>query len=234
MYKTWSKRQGSSLLWVSADPGCGKSVLSSFLVNRFREPQSQAHLPGIVCFFFFKDDSEEQKEATSALRALLHQLFEAKNSLIRHAIPKFRSQGLKFKDDPGTLWGIFTSAATDPNSGNVICVLDGLDECEQSTRSMLMDFLVDFYLHTEPEDPEGRKGHLKIVVTSRPYRAIEDGFHNLPEARLKGENETNVISKDVERVVDAKVKNLGSKRKLSESVQAELRNRLISGERLLS
>ena len=233
MYKKWNEKQGSSLLWVSADPGCGKSVLSSFLVNKFRESHSQDGWPGIVCFFFFRDDSEEQKNATSALRALLHQLFEAKSSLIAHAMPKFRSQGLKFKDDPAALWEIFTTAATDPNSGNVVCVLDGLDECEQSTRSMLMRFLVDFYSHAEPESEGrgGRKGHLKTIVTSRPYRSIEDGFHDLPKARLRGENETNVISKDIECMVDERVKTLCSKRKLSGSVQKDLKDRLIRGEK---
>ena len=95
IYKTWSRKQGSGLLWVSADPGCGKSALSSFLVNRFREPDSQAGHLGIVCCFFFEDGNENQKDATSALRALLHQLFKTKNSLIGHAIPEFQSKGSK-------------------------------------------------------------------------------------------------------------------------------------------
>lgn len=94
-----------------------------------------------------------------------------------------------------------------------------------------MDLFVDFYSRTEPEGRERHQGHLKIIVTSRPYRTIEDGFHNLPEARLIGENETNVISKDIERMVNARVVNLGSKRKLSDSVQAKLKDRLISGEK---
>lgn len=231
LYKTWSKKRGSSLLWLSADPGCGKSVLSSFLVNRFRESYSQTSLPGIVCYFFFAHGDTGQADATSALRALLHQLLEANPSLIPHAITKYASMGLKFRDDPDTLWGIFKRAATDPTSGNVTCVIDGLDECEQSTRSLLMRFFVDFYSCTEPTPNRG-DGRLKIIVTSRPYRAIEDGFHDLPESRLKGENETKAISKDVELVVNTRVGELGSKRKLSDSVQEDLKKRLIKGELL--
>jgi hypothetical protein len=33
-YDSWQKGNASSLLWVSANPGCGKSVLSRFLVDK--------------------------------------------------------------------------------------------------------------------------------------------------------------------------------------------------------
>ena len=233
MYKAWSKKEGSSLLWVSADPGCGKSVLSSFLVNRFREPNSQAGLPGIVCCFFFADGNAGQADATSALRALLHQLLKANNSLIGHAMSEYNSKGLKFRNDPQTLWEILKKAATDPSSGNVICVIDGLDECERSTQSLLMGFLCQFYSQTEIAGPKRQKAHLKIIVTSRPYRAIEDAFHDLPESRLRGENETDIISKDVELMVNARVEKLGSRRRLSDDVKEDLKRSLIEGKKFL-
>src|SRR5205807_7312246 len=31
-YKDWLAKEKSGLLWLSADPGCGKSVIASFLV----------------------------------------------------------------------------------------------------------------------------------------------------------------------------------------------------------
>src|SRR5947207_3768346 len=80
-YQYWSQEQKSSLLWVSADPGCGKSVLASFLVDELKSPESQRDLSGTVCFFFFKDDNDKQKSAAFALCALLHQLFIVKSFL---------------------------------------------------------------------------------------------------------------------------------------------------------
>src|SRR5882724_2259326 len=64
-YVTWRDSLNSSLLWVSADPGCGKSVLSRFLADR----ELQATRNRTICYFFFKDDNEDQKTATTALCA---------------------------------------------------------------------------------------------------------------------------------------------------------------------
>ena len=222
-YQHWRQEQKSSLLWVSADPGCGKSVLAKFLVDELNGRESQLILPGTVCFFFCKDDNDEQKNAIFALRALLHQLFKAKNSLVRHAMTEFRIKGQKFTEEFGTLWKIFITAATDPGCGNVICIIDGLDECEESTRVQLIKRWVDFY-----SKPNANKPFLKFVVTSRPYRSIEGEFDDLQTIRLRAEDETDATSKDIELVVKARVQKTGKKRHLSDEVQNALVERLIS------
>jgi SpoVK/Ycf46/Vps4 family AAA+-type ATPase len=70
-FKEWLKQE-SGLLLVSADPGCGKSVLAKHLVDRFLPGKL---LPGspTICYFFFKD--QDQNTVCQALCALLHQLF---------------------------------------------------------------------------------------------------------------------------------------------------------------
>src|SRR5205807_935471 len=55
-YKDWLEGRTSSLLWLSADPGCGKSVIASFLITHLKTQPNAT-----VCYFFFKDDSEEQR-----------------------------------------------------------------------------------------------------------------------------------------------------------------------------
>ncbi|RPA90621.1 hypothetical protein L873DRAFT_1635886, partial [Choiromyces venosus 120613-1] len=49
-YKDWWEKETSCLLWLSADPGCGKSVTASYLVTYLKNKQNT-----IVCYFFFKD-----------------------------------------------------------------------------------------------------------------------------------------------------------------------------------
>jgi ankyrin repeat domain-containing protein 50 len=60
------------VLWVSGDPGCGKSVLS-FLVDELKGTASQLILPATVCFFFCDDKIESQKDGKSVFSGLLHQ-----------------------------------------------------------------------------------------------------------------------------------------------------------------
>jgi hypothetical protein len=228
-YQHWRQEQKSSLLWVSADPGCGKSVLASFLVDELNSPQSQEKLSGTVCYFFFKDDNEKQNNATFALSALLHQIFKTKTPWIKHAMKEFKNKDKKFTEGLDTLWNIFKAATTDPDCGNVICIIDGLDECEKSTRDKLIHYLVQIFTPPGPIGCNANEVFLKVIVTSRPYVLIERRFRSLPEIRLKAEEETVAISSDIERVVDANIKELGIMLDLPEDVQLNLRDNLIKG-----
>ncbi|PWW72162.1 hypothetical protein C7212DRAFT_366754 [Tuber magnatum] len=75
-YKDWLEKEKSGLLWLSADPGCGKSVTASFLIWHLK-----TRTDAIVCYFLFKDDSDEQRSPAFALCALLHQHLTQRNSL---------------------------------------------------------------------------------------------------------------------------------------------------------
>ena len=48
----WRDKQSSALLWVSADPGCGKSVLARCLIDEHLLTNSTT--TSTVCYFFFK------------------------------------------------------------------------------------------------------------------------------------------------------------------------------------
>jgi hypothetical protein len=37
------------------------------------------------------------------------------------------------------LWSILIAAAADPDCGNVVCIIDALDECEELSRGLLLD-----------------------------------------------------------------------------------------------
>ncbi|KAF2147926.1 hypothetical protein K461DRAFT_283068 [Myriangium duriaei CBS 260.36] len=83
-YKEWLTRPSGPLL-ISADPGCGKSVLAKYLVDKAL-PRSS-----IILYFFFKD--QDQNTTAQALCALLHQMFSHRRALIKHAMPEFAKNG---------------------------------------------------------------------------------------------------------------------------------------------
>ena len=204
IYKQWRDQQKDSLLWVSADPGCGKSVLSRSLIdNEFRDMDSYT-----VCYFFFKEDNENQKNAKNALCSILHQFFEEKPHLLKHSVPAFRQNGNKLPELFDRLWSIFTSIATDPEAGNIICVLDALDECKASDRADLVDKLNQLYQHTTENGPG--KSALKFLVTSRPYETIENIF-DPSTIRLAGEEESDAIRQEIDLVIKDKVPTIALK-----------------------
>lgn len=205
-YLTWLKEERSSLLWVSGDPGCGKSVLSSFLVDELKDSGSQAILRATVCFYFCDDKIESQKDGKAVLSGLLHQLFCANRFLIRHAIHHFEAKGSQIAKDMKTLWDILRATSTDREAGNIICVIDALDECEEVSRRLLIKWFVDYISKSAP--PNGP--FLKVLMTSRGYPSIEKAFHFVSHVRLKAEDMTESISADVGLVIKSRLKEVES------------------------
>lgn len=224
-FQYWWKSKTSNLLWVSADPGCGKSVLAKSLVAEELK-STKTHT---TCYFFFKDDNVEQTSATNALCALLHQLLEQRKPLVKHAMSDFRSNGVYLHRLFERLWSILKEAAADAETGTVVCIIDALDECEESGRTKLLSYLDHFYNNTTTNDRKNMV--LKFLITSRPYFHIERSLQGLiskhPVIRLAGEAETLSISREINLVIKVEVQKLGKILKLDDSVRLILEEGLL-------
>ena len=224
-YLDWINKQVSSLLWVSANAGCGKSVLASFLVEKLSTEISKTDTT--VCYFFFKDDNTEQRFSASAFCAMIHQVLAHDVTLIKHAIAQHQSRGSRFVEDFTGLWDILVAITSDDLQGrNVICILDGLDECEKANRVQMMQYLKSFY--SKPmRSSNVSKLFLKFLITSRPNILVEDTFADLPTIRLRAEDETMAISHDIEVVVRDTITSIAGGRKISEDQQNALIKQII-------
>ncbi|KJR83362.1 ankyrin repeat protein [Sporothrix schenckii 1099-18] len=139
-FQQWLAQDSGPLL-VSADPGCGKSVLAKYLIDQglaeqLQKVQSPNATNSTICYYFFKD--QDQNTSRQALCALLYQLFSRKPHLLQHAIPLYREHGHHLNKFENDLWAILGHAVRDPDAGPVIVVLDALDECAASQFNGLM------------------------------------------------------------------------------------------------
>ncbi|KAK5660882.1 hypothetical protein OQA88_12253 [Cercophora sp. LCS_1] len=269
-YQAWVQTSGPSLLWLSADPGCGKSVLASFLVDHYRSCLSNTN----ICYFFFKADNAEQNDATFALSAALHQLYSHQPELIEVARKSLETEHRGKLGDISALWDIFVQSTESPLARPTICVFDGLDECDDGSRRQLTKAVSAYFAPSKAMDnpnsekrqqrwhksrtisgtqakelkPEHAK-KLKLLVTSRPENSIKVAFDKSAPAskrpregkgldaasersgkreahsekeepspnadvimmRLRGEDETHVISSDIELVVKDAIYELADK-----------------------
>jgi tetratricopeptide (TPR) repeat protein len=228
LYQRWKDSATDDLLWVSADPGCGKSVLSKALVDE--ELRSGAN-DSTVCYFFFKDNDEQNSLATG-LCALLHQLFQHQPHLLRHATSDWKKDGIKLQQETDELWRILLAATSDVAACNMTCVLDALDECRDVHRSSLIAKLARFH-----EDAASRglcQSWLKFIVTSRPYDDIQRGFEqippSLPAIRLRGEQEDDEIHAEINRVIKVRVSQLAKELGLRKSTSSRLEQNLLAME----
>ncbi|KAL9581837.1 MAG: hypothetical protein Q9212_003659 [Teloschistes hypoglaucus] len=228
-FLTWRKIQKSSLLWLSADPGCGKSVLSKFLVDRRGEVLSVNPQPPTVCYFFFKDGDVDRTNATNAICATLHQLIMQQPQLYKYAEEDFSKKNGKFLEDFDALWGIFNNAMENSSSQEIVCVLDALDECHEKSRTRLITQLKRLYSHHSRND--NKKPILKFLLTSRPeFNIVRDlePSNTFSEVRLRGEEESESISHEIDLVIKHRMKELAKRLHLSETDESTLRKNLCS------
>jgi hypothetical protein len=214
-------RQDSGLLLVSADPGCGKSVLAKYLVDHVL-PESAT-----VCYFFFKD--QDQNTARQALCALLHQLFFQKPALIQHAMKQYEKDGKKLVNSTTSLWTILADAVQDSQAGPVIIVLDALDECAESEFEDLMR-----NIESQSHGSQSSNSKLRYLLTSRPYKQIVTKFRGLlksfPRIHIPGEEESEAISQEVNLVISYRVELLAGEIRLPDEVSVDLMTFLTSTE----
>lgn len=203
----WRDATDSRILWVSAGPGCGKSVLSRCLIDERHVCHSAR--ASIICYFFFRDGQAERETGPNALKAFLHQLLKQRprSKVDRYLLPRFGAHGAKLGGMLSELWDSMLDILSDPTTGEVIWVLDALDECLDSERTRLLDCLTEIYSSEERQNNTNLK--LKTLVTSRQYHDIEVRFRRLKGMagyiQLDGDEKSEKISQDINRVIEYSV-----------------------------
>jgi Cdc6-like AAA superfamily ATPase len=78
-YKNWFHLEDENnlgLLWISGNPGCGKTVLARFLLesieSTLKNESCNTDQRRHVLYFFFDDKYDKQKSAVSLFRTILH------------------------------------------------------------------------------------------------------------------------------------------------------------------
>ncbi|KAL3470280.1 hypothetical protein BJX99DRAFT_264398 [Aspergillus californicus] len=228
------------ILWVSADPGCGKSVLAKKITEDIEAEGSRN-----ICYFFFKDN-ELQNKLLTALCAILHQLFAQEPHLRHHALTAWNHSGLNLREEEAELWRIFLAATSDKFARPTVCVLDALDECrsdkEHKDREDLIQLLNAFH---EVSFNSTKPAKLRFFVTSRPLADIISAFGPIttprvttsdgvsktsPQIHLKGEEKNEELRVEIDNVVRIKVRKLALEKRLSVDIQMRYESEFLNME----
>lgn len=202
--------------------GCGKSVLAKHLVDRRGKALTVNTGPPTLCYFFFKDGDVERTGASKALCAFLHQLVLQQPVLYKYAQQDFNNKSEKFLTDFDALWNVFLAMSMDPALPEIVCVIDALDECRESSRLVAkMTELYDDHQLARRTGPV-----LKFLVTSRPdfniVRDFRDLTDTMSEVRLRAEEESEQISREIDFVIKFKVDQLEKRMSLRPADTKEL------------
>ena len=208
-YLDWYKASEQTILWVSGNPGMGKTILASAVIETLELQTSNTQK---VIYFFCDDKYDNQRSFAAILRGLVHQLLltDTKNRVEKYVRPHEDKKELH--NSLAALWDIFVSIIEE-KEGTTICILDALDECEETSRGHFFMFIQEFF--SKPASKAG-KGKLKLLFTSRPYDSIRWEFLGLPEEmqlRIKAEAEEELINRDIMAYIDSEVERLAKLRR---------------------
>ncbi|KAH6673982.1 hypothetical protein F5X68DRAFT_214590 [Plectosphaerella plurivora] len=213
----------ASLLWLTANPGCGKSVLSGCVIDFFDSTYGEN---AIICSFFFRAGEETRRQADQALCAMLHQIFTIEPSLAKIALAAFSGKDhAAFTDNVEGLWKLVCTAARATDK-KLILVIDALDECIESSRNRLCDILSSSF---GPDKAPKTPANLKVFMTSRPWPTLESKLRPVSSIRIRGEDEEVAMGRDVELMIKHRVAALEQHSSLSPAASALLQKKLMRG-----
>ena len=214
-YKRWFQTTTKGLLWYSTDPGCGKTVLARYLVDEVYRAKP------LALYFFFEQRNRHHNALSTALCAILHQLYRRRPHLLHYAEKVYQELGRGLVDEPVALWRLFQESIAN-SCEEILCVLDAFDELDLQESKVLFRLLLE-----EHCPPCNGTGSIKFLITSRPYYRIQQLFLTvgtlLPVSRITGEAEGKSISQDVETFIHSQVLRLD----LEPKERLEVENKLL-------
>ncbi len=217
-YKRWRSSEASKL-WLYGIPGCGKSVLSSTVVENLLQHSSND--PCIVTAYFYLDFRDAQKQDPERmLRSLLCQLLQDPVTIPKGVDPLFSScANGQHRPSIDVLLQIMEQMVQ--QFTQVYIVLDALDECAQ--RPELLDVL---------ERLAGWQPHnLHLLMTSRKERDIESSLESYINTEDIVSLQREVVDKDIQRYVRQRLSNdkALSKWEKDATMKKEIEDALMTG-----
>lgn len=189
----------TQLLWIQGGPGKGKTMLSIFLTQDLEKHQN-------VIYFFCQADDERRRNASYVLRSLLWQLSVQQPAIAEHLIPDpYPPEGQKVTvPDRENMRAILMKIAKDSRLSTTICLVDGLDECDEDSQRWLAMKLLDPF---DASEIDSEPGAMRVIVVSRPNVSTLNKSRHI---KFDPDNNENT-SHDIKRFVGAKVRELSSK-----------------------
>ena len=195
LYQSWkSSKLGSdsSVLWIHAIPGAGKTVLASYLVDQARIAEDFTPNGHSILYFFCKNADADKNSPIAIARALVYQLLQSpklakRQELIQdlklHKAAGGQSRAVSFRP----LWNILCKYCR--NLPDATIILDALDECSDT------NFLIPGLLKLADQ------GSTRVVITSRREPEFVGTIEQVPSLAIGADD----LRDDIKAYLDFQV-----------------------------
>ncbi|KAF2721065.1 purine and uridine phosphorylase, partial [Polychaeton citri CBS 116435] len=187
-YRQW-KTKPESTLWLYGIPGCGKSVLSSTVIEDLKKTCRGAR--EIVLYFYFNFNDSSKQTFESMVRSLCFQLYQQHQGSQKY-LEQLCSSCMNGNQQPEhrQLCDVFYSMLNTCSAIQI--VLDALDEC--TTRKELLFWL-----------PTLEKNGLKVFLTSRREEDIESSLSKWMVATSRVPIQQKPVDEDIRALIHSEI-----------------------------
>lgn len=224
--KTWRSSEETQLLWITSNPGCGKTTNAFFLCAALEDEITKAaanlnvrkdqdrDVP-VLLQFYCREGALDTSTPQAVLRSFLLQLVDApayRQDVIRIINAERVSAQPTFLDSTEKLWSLFARIVE--IIPRLYIVLDGIDECiDNDGRFLLVNSLSQLFKASEKP--------WKILVTGR-FKAPKSGSWSQTEISPQD------IKADLENFVDQRLGQLENVQMLQPKSIVQIKTKLIT------
>lgn len=217
-YSAW-KTQQNSFLWLHGIPGCGKTILSSAIIDDLK---NNACFPTLLYFYFdFTDKTKQSFE--NAIRSLISQLYNKNKQLQKYLDSLYFLCNIG-KQQPSLETLHKTLLNMIQQAGEVGVIFDALDECLKRNEPYwgLLPWIQGF---------QNSQMNCHILITSRPEQDIESAIKNRAREQDIISIQSALIEDDINSYIHAKVREDGrlkrweSRPDIQEEIETTLRQK---------
>ncbi|KAH0271012.1 Pfs, NACHT and ankyrin domain protein, partial [Aureobasidium melanogenum] len=190
-FEQW-KRNPRSFLWLHGIPGCGKTVLSSTIIECLKQDMTSR----LLVYFYFDFNGKNKQSLDNLLRSLVEQIYQSQPQSRRPLEQLWASCG-QGSQEPSTSSLKNVLEVVLSGAGSVTIILDALDESKP--RHEILAWLKTLAENTSIV--------CQLLVTARREEDIESALQcwTHPEDRVPIQQ--NEVNKDISAYVKNKVRN---------------------------
>ncbi|KAF3074260.1 hypothetical protein CFAM422_003533 [Trichoderma lentiforme] len=196
-FKQWRDDEHNTLLWIKGDPGKGKTMLLSAIIDELTPSTKLAKPMGgktntLLSYFFCQGTDSRINNATAVLRGLIYLIIIQERLLVSHVQERYNQAGKDLFIDANAwvaLSGMLLNILRDPKVGGLVFVVDALDECETDS-AKLLDFITKYASLPRVKWIISSRNNLNIQQKLEPF--IRSGILSL-ELKANAETVSNAV-----------------------------------------
>lgn len=211
----WRDNRDSRILWITGDPGKGKTMLLCGIIDHL-EPTTKLGNPGhqkLLSYFFCQETVSGLNSAAAVMNGLIYLLADQHRSLVSYIRDK--------NPDPNhwnsrvALEDVFSNILADPALKDAYIIIDALDECTTD-----LEFLSGFIA-------ANTTSHVKWIISSRNRVDIKESIELAADKiSLSLELNEESVTQAVDIYIKHQVSQLAARKNCDEDMKREIQEHL--------